>query len=252
MTGRKWIAALLIAWLSGSLAPGAARAAEGLYLGWGECRSGSGGADLPFGCDSNDLSFDLFCSFQPPANFSDEVIGVEVVVDVQHASPVLPDWWQMGSSGCRAGQLLANADFSSHSDCVDPWAGPESAEVQGFDIGQPRGGANQVRIRAVAGVLPKAAVSLLSTEIYYGLKIRFFTGGTTGSGSCGGCLAPACLVLNGIVIRTLADPPEGPVTIVTPGFAGSNFATWRGGAGADCNVVPARRSSWGQIKALYR
>ena len=38
--------------------------------------------------------------------------------------------------------------------------------------------------------------------------------------------------------------------LVSPGVQGSNRATWQGGA--DCEAVPVRVRSWGELKSLYR
>ena len=234
-----------------ALAAAPALADEGLGLAWDECRSGSGFVNQAFACDNNTSFLELIVSFQPAADVTD-VIGIEAVVDVQHAAPALPDWWSMTSTGCRAGELFASADFTTFGGCVDPWAGAGSAEVQGYDVGAPRGGANQARIKAVAGVLPADARTLLASHIYYGVRIRFRTGKTSGGTACAGCLQAACLVLNGVVIRRLPGSPGGDVTITGVGAGNPNWVTWRGGAGAECTLVPARRATWGAIKTLYR
>ena len=241
------IAASLLALLAIAV-PRASSAAEALWLGWDDCRSGSGSSNEDFGCGQNDATFDLYCSFQLPAPLTG-VIGAEVVVDVQHASPTLPDWWLMGSGGCRQGELLANADFTTGGDCGDPWGGNAAAEIQGYAAGQPRGAANQARIMAVAGVLPAQAVSLDATTIYNALRIRFRTGKSVGGGSCTGCLTTACLVLNGITVRRMSGPD---VVLTVPAPGDQNWATWRGGTGSDCGLVPARAVTWGRIKSLYR
>ena len=253
--GRSRLAPALSAWLGLIVAALSlvtpVRAAEGLYLAWDDCRSGSGVPNKAFACDANDVVLDLFCAFQPPADFGVDVVGIEAVVDVQHSLPQLPDWWQMGFAGCRQGELLANADFSAGGDCLDPWGGiAGAAEIQNYTVGTLS--PSHARIVAVAGVLAKNAVALDGDGIYYGVRIRFRSGHSAGTGSCSGCLAPACLVLNGITIRRLAGSPGGDPLMVTPGFSQSNWVTWRGGAGADCMLVPTRAVTWGAVKTLYR
>lgn len=234
-------------WLAATAATPAA-AGEALELAWHECRTGSGLASETFGCGDNQISFDLVLAFRAGHDVT-EVIGVEAVLDVQHSSSVLPDWWQMGSSGCRSKTLAGVGGFADLTDCVDPWRGAGTAALQGFDIGQPRGGAGQVRIRAVAGVLPKNAVTIDADTVYYALRLRLMTAKSGGPGSCPGCIEPACLVLNGITLRRLAGPD---VVLVTPAAPGSNRATWNGGTAAACDPVPVRRGAWRAVKALYR
>lgn len=242
-------AALLAALLAAAAPPLAAPAgaAGAIGMGWDECRSGSGSADQGFTCGDNDLALELVVSFEVPAVTS-AVIGVDVVVDVQHGAATLPDWWRMEGGGCRSGGLVASADFAPQFECADPWGGLAGAALNGFDVGQPRGGAAQARIRASAGVLPKNAVTLLPGTAYYALKLRFLTAKTTGPGACEGCVGAACLVLNGVTVRTLGG--AGDLTLTTPAFAGGNHAGWRGGT--DCAPVPALRPTWGRVKALYR
>ena len=228
--------------------PGTAAAAEALYLGWNDCRSGSGSANFSFACDANDQSYDLVVAFQPPHDITD-VVGIIALVDVQHSAPALPDWWRMEPGGCRFGELLANADFTAIGDCADPWQGIAGAQIQGYDPGQPRGASSQARIKAVAGVLPSQAITLSADIVYYGVRIRFRTGETSGGGSCAGCLGSACLVLNGVLIQRAKG---AEVVITTPASDNRNWATWRGGAGADCMAVPVRAATWGRVKSLYR
>ena len=225
-----------------------------MLLSWDDCRTASSGTlDETFDCGFNDWVLDLYCAFRLPAGTGTDVIGVEAVVDVQNSQTTLPDWWLMGASGqCRSGALTASAEFSPGVACRDLWRGAATAEIQAFDIGQPRGGANQVRILAVAGLPSDSARAIPAGEACYGVIVRIDTRKTTGSGSCAGCAPGACLVLNGITVRRVPGSPGGDITITTPGPGDSNRVTWRGGAGADCNLVPVRAVTWGRIKALYR
>lgn len=232
----------------------AASAQEALYLSWDDCRSPSSGTtDQPFLCDLNDQILDLYCAFRPPIDTGPTVIGIVAILDIQHSDPSLPDWWKMAASGqCRSGALLASADFTQNGGCSDPWRNIAAAEIQEFDIGQPGGSPSQVRILAVAGVPADSARALTADRSWYGVKVRIKTTKTTGGNACAGCLPPACLVLNGIEIRRLAGSPGGDLMVVTPGPDDANRATWRGGAGADCALVPVRAVTWGRIKSLYR
>ena len=232
--------------------PGVASAQEALLLGWEECRL-TGLADEAFTCGANDQTIELFCAFRLPFGTGADVIGVEAVVDVQHSQAALPDWWLMAASGqCRSGALTAGADFSAVSACVDPWRGAATAEIQAFDIGMPRGGANQVRILAVAGLPSDSARTISASDVCYGVKIRIHTMKTNGPGSCVGCSDGACLVLNGITVRRLPGAPGGDLKLTIPAAGDGNRVTWRGGAGADCALVPVRAVTWGRIKSLYR
>lgn len=46
---------------------------------------------------------------------------------------------------------------------------------------------------------------------------------------------------------------QGPDVVITgPGRLVSNCVTANGGGNVPCGATPARRSTWGTIKALYR
>ena len=72
---------------------------------------------------------------------------------------------------------------------------------------------------------------------------------TVGSPSCAGCLDPVCIVLNSVEVDT--ETGVGNTFLLTGTAPGSNIVTWQG-AGANCQAVPVKNSSWGQVKALYR
>jgi len=227
-----------------------AAAQPGTALTWNDCFLGVAAGDLFFDCATDAGQEELFCALrlQQP---TDGVIALECVVDLQHADPALPDWWQLGSGGCRAGNLTASADYSGLSACADPWGGAGSATIQQYQVGAPRGAPNQVRILAVSFVPSPSAASLDATSTYYAARVIILNGKTTGLPACAGCVGGACLVLNSILVRRLPGS-GGDVYLETPVAAGANWATWRGGSGASCSAVPARRSTWGALKSLYR
>ena len=232
-----------------------ASAAEAVYLSWFDCIA-PGSAwqpDQTFGCGDNTTSFELLCAFTLPYATGPDVIGVEVVVDVQHSKPTLPPWWMMAASGqCRSGALVASTDFTDNPGCADPWQGTASAEIQAYDAGEPRGQPNQIRIKAVAGVPASSARTLDASTRYNALKLVIRSVLSAPPGECSGCSDPACLVLNSILVRRIAGSPGGDIQLTLPGGANQNRATWQGGVGVDCGLVPARRSTWGEIKSLYR
>jgi hypothetical protein len=232
----------------------AAWADEALNLTWDECPGGGGVADHVFDCNTNFGDNTLFLSFtlaQPVTG----VIGIECVVDLQSAAAALPPWWELGTGGCRQGiapNLVADASFGTAAGCVNPWHGTPAALIQGYSVAAPdHPDSNQARIKVVASVPSDSASDLAAAIAYYGVKIVIQNDGTTGPGFCGGCLASACLVLNSILVRRFPGAPGGDILLTTPGAGTGNWATWRSGAGANCALVPVRRRTWGQLKAIY-
>jgi hypothetical protein len=244
------VAALVLALVA--VPAGAARAADGLYLSWNDCPLGaSTSQDQAFACDVNSGQHELVVSFSLPQP-ADSVLALEIAVDVQHADPTLPAWWQFGNVPCRGGSLHADNQFGSRAACQDLWQGLGVGGLQSFTVGQPRGGLNQARMRLALAVLFDDMRTLSAGAVYYAARIAIDNVATAGPGSCDGCAGAACLVLNSIMVGRPPGSPSGNVLVESPGSAGSNWATWQGGAGANCQSVPARRRTWGQVKSLYR
>ena len=228
-----------------------AQAAEGLYLTWNACAFEPQASPVRlFGCNTDADTMRLHAAFTV-AQPLDNVIGVEVVIDLQHESPTLPDWWRFEAGACRAGALRSDVQFGTVPGCADPWTGTGVASFPSYTATQPRGGANQARIKAGAGVLPSDPRTLAADTPYHAARIVIVASKTTGAGACSGCAGKACLVLNSIWIKRTPGAPGGDVFVSTPGPAEANWAVWQG-TGANCSAVPVRRSTWGAVKGLYR
>lgn len=246
-------AILTAALVACALCARSAAAAEGIYLTWHDCFQGaSHTSNLDFACADNFGSNDLYCAFTMP-QAANNVLAVEAVVDIQHSSPSLPDWWRLDVGGCRQGNLMASANPAGKTACVDMWQGTGAiAGVQGYIPSEPRGAASQARIKVAASVLPPEAVSVDGTSMYYAVRITLANNNTVGPGSCSGCGQPACLVLNSILVGRIPGSPGGDYFLQIPGAGDANWARWQGGSGADCAAVPVRNRAWGQVKSLYR
>jgi hypothetical protein len=131
------------------------------------------------------------------------------------------------------------------------WGGAGNALVQGYDVGMPRGGLNQARIKVVAAVPSESARSLGTAISYAAVAVRIDNRKTVGFGACTGCAGDVCLVLNSILVRRLPGG-TGDVFLQVPAALNGNMATWGTGSGANCSAVPARNTTWGQVKTLYR
>ncbi len=242
---RLWGGALLAAALLASSAPAAAAS---IALAWDECRSGGGASLRTSACDTNLGAEEWFASLVLDAPLAD-VIGVIVVFDLQHSQPALPDWWALQPGGCRAGELDASAAFADRPGCADPWAAAPlgaAALLQGIQPGQPRGGANQMRMYYAAAVPSSQAVGWSAGTAYPAARLRLSRARTTGAGACAGCAEAACLVLNSIEVQRLG----GPDVVLTDG-GGQNIVNWQPGA-PSCTPVPVLRTSWGRLRTLYR
>lgn len=240
-----------VALLAVSLGLSQAHAAEGLYLTWSDCAlAATGTSSKTSACDTDLGSSALFCGLVMPVA-TDSVLALEIVVDIQHSADTLPDWWRYDAGGCRDGWLTADTNFGVLSTCVDFWQGPAAGRLQSYTVGLPRGGANQARIRVALAVPSDQPRSLDAVHMYYVARISLSNAHTL---DCPGCSGGACLVLNSILVRRPPRPEGVPTTdlrVTTPGNGNGNWAIWQPG-GANCQAVPARNSTWGQVKALYR
>lgn len=226
----------------------------GISLDWNDCPGGATStSDLSYACASNSDNLSLICSAVTSVALAN-TIGVELVVDIQHSAPSLPDWWRFdasGTGGCRGGALSFAFDYPAGPSCTDAWAFNGFGGLQRFSIGSPdHPFTNQARIVAVAAVTSDNAVTLAPSVTYGLIRMIISTVNTTGAGACAGCITKACLVFNSALIRRISGA-GGDVFLSTAAFAGSNWATWQG-TGADCSQVPTRRKTWGEIKSLYR
>ena len=235
------VAALLPACTQGS-------AAQGLSLGWQDCRSGpgSGFGTQAYGCLGNITELPLFPTFVLAAPL-DSVYTMELVIDVDVAVDPLPAWWRMDPGECRAGGWTATGSITGS--CSDPWSGAGVAAAQGWLPGTPGDTTRHGRLLVAANVLPQAAVALQPNVPYVACRVLLRTNRTD---VCDGCQTPACLVFNSVLIRRLPGSSVEELLLDSPETPGANWVQWQGGAGADCQSVPVRRRTWGAVKALYR
>src|ERR1044072_2556175 len=91
-----------------TLALAAPTSAQGLSIGWRDCRSGNGigGTDEDPDCTPNFHPLSLFPAIRL-ASRVDSVFAMELVIDVDVATDSLPPWWHVegggGGGGARCG-----------------------------------------------------------------------------------------------------------------------------------------------------
>jgi hypothetical protein len=233
-----------------ALTAGLALAGAGsLNLGWNDCGGLPASLNRTFACNTNaGLINTLVGSFVAPS-FVNAMSANEMVVDIQSAGVALPAWWGMRATGtCRSNtSLLINLDFTGGPfSCFDYWAGGASG---GISEDVPVG--NRARIKLLAA-LPAGSPGITSipegTEVY-SFKMNVNNAKSAGLGACAGCSEGVCLVLNSIKINQAGG--IGDKFVSTPGTR--NYATWQGGGVVDCYAAtPAKNTTWGSVKALYR
>jgi len=228
-----------------ALTAGLAMAQGDINLGWTDCPApyGTGLTNLSPACNSNLGANVLVASFMPPVDML-QFNGHAGVVDLQVAASTLDPWWHLETGGCRVGKLTGSFDFTAGPfSCLDVWAGLASG---GINLGTI--GTNRLRIRTVCAVPGVAPISSISE--YYVFKLTISNAQTVGPLGCAGCLDPACIVFNNLL---LTQPAGVGDYVLTTGPL--QYVTWRAGTGVTGGcpaATPTRNTTWGTVKALYR
>jgi len=227
----------------------AAAGPGGLNLSWNDCGL-AGQENRTFACNTNTGSHILIASFVA-SSFMDAVTGQAAVIDVQGAGVSYPAWWTMRVGGCRAAaSLVFDSNFlGGPFSCYDYWQGGCTG---GTAMDAPIG--NRARIKAQCA-LPAGDGRITTipegTEVY-AFKLLINSAKTVGLGSCAGCLDRVCICFNSLLVTNVPGNPAGNKFITAP--ANRNIARWQGTANAqECEgATPAKNSTWGQVKSLYR
>ena len=106
---------------------------------------------------------------------------------------------------------------------------------------QPPAALNRARLKVGAGVSP-GSVTLLGGVEYYALRVTVDYAKSVGYGACSGCATPATIVLNDV--WTLNQHFTTPLA--------NACLRWQADGVTPCSATPARNSTWGQVKGLYR
>ncbi len=229
-----------------------AAAQSPLHLAVSDC----GGAHLAaWACDSNTgTAVTVVGSIVIPDGVPLTVLtGQESRVRFDFLQAV-PAWWRYGTGDCRPGSAL-QVDFTSAlATCAvkmtdgGPLVGTRSYEVGpgGSDLHAP------LLDRQARLVIGSAALASTEWAPAAGDEVALFTfsigrKNSVGADACGGCTDCVIMALDRVLLIQ-------PVGIGDHSFdsqgAGSSMV---GGQGYfDECIVPANRTTWGQVKSLYR
>jgi len=228
----------------------------GVSLNWGVNCWGDGPqvSLMTFACASNTspANWRMTASFKFDTDVPDFINWEEQIMGVSELG-ALPDWWLLSAPGtCRTtiSNVFANSQayLGSGADCLDPIGG----------VGTLIGGTNYVYFVPGVQVQIQAANTLLAGVPVVGGTENFIStiviknGKTVGTGACAGCSAG--FVFGFYQFRTDPVASEGTIRLTTPYAGGNQCLTWQHSfTGQPCNTpVPARNTTWGQVKSLYR
>ena len=233
--------------------------AEGFELAWNACFGQPGAVgSIQSNCDANTGSQTLFASFRPPAIAKLE--GIEVFVDFQLSSPgfcpllhvpppteALPCWWNFALGQPRRDQLVTlhvsptDANGVPQVPCDNHYFLDRGALGGGFMLvtGLGRG-----QLKGIAAIADGTGLPVAADAQQYGCGFRILNGGTVPLGTCDGCTANLCFVLNSINLTSSTGIPGVMLQATNPGS--ESWVSWRPLA------TPTLQNTWGQIKGLYR
>jgi hypothetical protein len=244
------------------LCPAAPAAAAGINLSWNDCGA-FGAANEMSACLTNAGAHTLVGSFVAPAGI-DSLNGNEIVIDFLAACPTVPDWWQFKNAGtCRQNSVSLSFDFTSGpASCLDSWAG-RALGAWNYSIGFS--GANRVRMKVICAIHREEAGPVPEGQETYSFKITMDDAKSVGGGSCAGCQAGMCIVLNSVRLTQNPNSVGGSTFLGNPALR--NVVSWQGAefasytdpgpgspelcTGGTC-PTPALNRTWGALKSLYR
>ena len=176
-------------------------AAGGIGMRWDRCYSDAGACSKSFACDLNTGVHRLVVSFTPSFELT-QVNGVEIAIDAQSTSAIIPSWWQLRGGGhCRQGSLSANLDPEPNpSNCVDIWGSIATGGIAGYTLNYPSG-TDRLRMLVFFG-LPTGQTRTVSSGVeYVAANVLITNIKTVGTGACAGCQVPVCLLASQLVVR---------------------------------------------------
>ncbi len=238
--------------LVAALVAAAPAAAGGINLSWDDCGV-AGVENKTFACDTNTGDrFRVYASFVAPAGL-DRLCGLESQVLFDFASPTVPSWWAVHSTGtCRQASMAMTVLFGGYGvppyTCLDPWNGQLFA---GWDWTIGFEAPNRARFR-MAGAMPDVFETAVpeGTEAY-AFAIAINRAKTVGS-PCTGCDIGATLTLTSIRLAELTHDKGVIEYTVLSNPVLRQQVNWQSGAPGSPSVTPTQARTWGAVKALYR
>ncbi len=209
-----------------------------------------------FACNVNTATL----SFQWPMTLSwkidtdmPDLVGIEITLMGQTSLAAIPDWWKVGAApDCRANQLLYTSDKTAvetgPGGCAD-WTAGTAFNLFGY-IYQ----ADPKLVQVNGGCAIDASLPVLATagQEYYGGQFLLKNTKTVGTGSCSGCATPFIMGLRLVTVAGL-DGRRDDLGDALPG--GNQCLYWNTQPDAVLHClepVPAKNTTWGQVKSLYR
>lgn len=222
-------------------------AQAGINFAWDNCPSQGGTATKTSPCTSNFGNQTAVGSYTLTADQPLKV-GDAIVIDLQLDTPTLVDWWQFFNTGsCRLTAMSANFVFAqAQNTCFDPWSGQAAGGLAAYKTiasDPPNEYPDPNRARIIIGGAVANPIPLPAATEFFSFQLVISNANTT---TCAGCATGATLVLNEIY----SVQQDGSGERIT-NAATDRCVKFNGGL-VTCSALPAKNTSWGQVKSLYR
>lgn len=215
-----------------------------LNLRWDACFGDGGVVNRTFACNTNVGAEQLVATFTPPTSV-DSVTSIAAAIRFVFQGAAVPAWWQFGLTGsCRLNSLSTAANLpAGASSCID-FASRDALYIYEYPS---FGGPNTALLEVYTPYIPRGTFDLAAGQEYLAFVAAINHQNTIGTGSCGGCTVGTCMAFAQMVFSR----PSKPDLDLFPSSAVDQAATWQGGS--TCRFITSdRRSTWGDVKALYR
>lgn len=228
-------------------------------LRWNACWGDGGTMNRDFACTTNLGGEQLVASFVAPLE-RHGIIGFDATLEIAVAGTSLPPWWQFRVAGsCRQNALSVNAAIPATAVHCEDWGAGALTALVGF---QPDYWGPGTVHCTISSVLPDGTTAdLFPAHEYFMYSVVISHQKTVDPGACAGCGLGACVSFSSLRLNYADGSPPEPF-FPLKFESDDRLATWQGGAGVISTTIggqtscpratPARNSTWGNVKALYR
>jgi hypothetical protein len=224
---------------------------EGLSLTWGECALETNDQNLDWtNCQTGTIPSQiarLYCTLKSNVALPN-FIAVQNVFDLQEENPSLSAFYRFDAV-CNAAGISSRIDgpcdqFTCQSE-GNPW-GSACTEASTFIVlTTPSGNRNRIIIAHNRDASSPFPINP-KTNYYFG-HILF---SVAQRGNCAGCVNRVAIVWND---SELAENTGNRYRITRPSpDKDTNCATINGAVPGTCAATPAKKTTWGQLKSIYR
>lgn len=240
----------------------------GIDLSWKNCvvQDSDNGEPAPvlnvnLNCNNKTQTNKLVGSFKAPRDMAG-FFAMDLDVDLQDQNgPLQPYHHYESGTGCNASGVALSIDNTASGGCGlfdTPWGAAGGGATPFVTAYSPGFGGNPAKARLFLSIARASndAFHLVPGTNYYCFHLTFNNGQAGAVPTCAGCSDKIAIVWNSATM--FSNDGSGPDLIFGPdgkpmGSSGvSACGTVNGASQATCASTPAKNTTWGQIKTLYR